>query len=243
LKTSQEPDDKSIILLSHDLKILKLIENHENIISPIGLTCLDNRYFGSLFRYDSGIPLKQYLNRQSRVCSSFIKNFVIGFCEGLLHIHSKDILNNMLTEETVFVGENQIPMITNFSFACRVSSANELTCKQKQYFKNARHFPPLVRNWNQSPSTASDRFSFGVVLRKVNQHRQKDCSLTESVSRIASSCFCMEKYMNLWVSVNAHLCLRIVLYFFYMHNFNWKIFNFYKGQYFIKNILLFHMQF
>jgi Protein tyrosine kinase. len=204
LKTGQELDDKSIIVLSHELKILQLVGSHKNVIMSIGLVCPDNCIFGSLFRYDSAVPLKQYLKLQSSLCSSFIQDFIIGFCEGLLHIHSKDILHNLLTEETVVVGGNHIPIITNFSWACRVSSASELTHKQKQFFEDARHFPLSVRNGHQPPSTASDRFSFGMVLRRLIQHRQKG-SLTESVNRIANSCFCMEKYMNLWASVNKYI--------------------------------------
>lgn len=203
--SSDQFHDKSIILLSHELKILNLVGSHQNIIQPIGLSCPGNQIFGSLFRYHSAIPLNCYLREVRTLHSSFVKNFINGFCEGLCHLHSKDILHNLLTGETLFVDGNDSVIITNFSWACRVSSVTELTEKQKKIFKNSRHLPPKVKNGDEPPSRASDKFSFGFVLRILLPHLETKCSLNESICLIVNGCFRMEQYMNLWGIVNRYL--------------------------------------
>ena len=68
-----------------------------------------------------------------------------------------------------------MPIITIFSWACRIDSTKELTFKQRDLIDEWRHLPELVRNGSQAqaPSAASDKFSFGLILRTFSCHISK----------------------------------------------------------------------
>ena len=210
LKTIKEPEEKVITLLSHELKILELVGKHPNIVSAMGLCCPGDNFVGALFRYDTSIPLKCYTHLESITFSSFVHTFITRLCNGLSHIHSKEVLHNFLTEDNVLVCSNHIPVITNFSWACRMSSVNVLTCEQQKMFENSRHLPLQVKNGRKKVSPASDRFSFGLLLQKViNKRKFCNSSLSESVLNICNTCFRMDELINLQTLVDKYIPTNI----------------------------------
>ena len=179
-------------LLCYESKVLSLIGSHTNIIPQVGVLVSDQNPMLVLGNV-SNVSLSDYLKKNSFFPVAFLLNhFLTGLSNGLLHIHSKSILHNNLSISTIFMKSTtyfSVPVLTDFSFACRVSATKCFTIKQCDLLKGYHHLPKEVNSGKCPPSFQSDVYSYGVILSHIcEKHRQCSCSVVRKLERTYKAC-------------------------------------------------------
>lgn len=200
-------EEKALTLLGYEYKILSLVGAHSNIIEHIGL-CYQNEIPGIVSHYVSDVNVKRYICRHKRLSHSFVRTFIYQLCHGLSYLHDKGILNNFITLDSIFLrcsSGYEVPVITDFRWACRENSAELLTIQQVTTFADFYHLPNRVRNGTLKPSRASDIYSYGSICMALSKHGDEYENIFKvKLAKIAEKCMLLKEFCNLFVLVDKY---------------------------------------
>ena len=204
-------NDKCLVLLSHEYKIVKLIGAHENIVELIGVAVICFQDYGLVSHFISDKSLSIFLQEVDTLDNTFVRDFTYGLAQGVCKIHEQGILHNNLTVSNVLLRScNNQPVIHDFSWSCRAESAHLLTIHQMEYFKDALHLPIGVRKGKEIPSKTSDHFGFGHILQRICMHANGyKNQFSDTLTLIAKPCLEKKLIFNLWVLVDDKLSNRL----------------------------------
>ena len=153
------------LILSHELQILTLITYHPSIIHPIGFTEVDLKPT-AIFEDVPSTSLADFRGFEVIHLKHVLKHLL----SALEFIHSKKIILNFLTEQSVAKiswEEFSIPMITDFSWACHEKGSVPLSLFFQSKFAETKHLPNRVLKGKLPPSFNSDIFSFGMLMSRL----------------------------------------------------------------------------
>lgn len=156
----------TLLILGHELKMLRYLGSHENIIKPIGLT-ESIETISSIFEHVATIDLVEYARMHPTYLFDQVKWIIKNLTSALQFIHSKSIILNNLVEQSILMRPTHgysVPVIIDFSCACHTVGVTCLTQYFQEKFSKTNHLPNEVLCGNRKPSFSSDIYSFGHLI-------------------------------------------------------------------------------
>lgn len=104
------------------------------------------------------------------------RQILLGCCSALVYLKEKDVLHNVIKSDNILI-ERMPPqfievraVLIDFNKACLSCDARQynLSKQEKSYAKHHPHIAPEVRNGIKVQSFASDIFSIGRIIDKIN---------------------------------------------------------------------------
>jgi serine/threonine protein kinase len=182
---------KCSMILGYEAKIIGLLERHLNIIDLLGLA-FDKNVPHLIFRNLSSLTYNGFLKKHYTINRTFLRFFVTELCDGLMYLHFKGVLHNMLTPTNILMRSSTSflsPIIGNFSMACRIQSAKPFTIYQMKILGDCHYIRHDVRNGQKAPSLSSDIFSYGYLISHLQSRvPSSDETALQLLRDLVSSC-------------------------------------------------------
>ena len=176
-------DDKDLELLKKEVDILSSVQN-ENIAKYYGYFNKDN-YFNIVMEYCQGLNLKKYINSLKRenkkIDRNALYNYLIGICNGLKEIHSKNISHRDIKPENLILTENNTIKICDLGIEKQLDSYAK---KQEDNSNNVDSGILIENDDNDNKITfnnKTDIWSLGCIIYELCTLRScfEDISLSD----------------------------------------------------------------
>ncbi|RIB02901.1 kinase-like domain-containing protein [Gigaspora rosea] len=181
LKDDTVVDESIIKGFIDELKLLRKVSNHQNVISFYGVTKDNNGYYNMVLLYADDGTLRDYLMLNftklqwtDKLCMA--KEIALG----LLYLHENDIIHRDLHSKNILIHQRQ-PKITDFGLSKRI---NEITSNSNAFGMPAYVEPQCLVNDKYKRNMKSDVYSLGVILWEISSGKSPFPSF-ESVLSLA----------------------------------------------------------
>ncbi|MDE6339182.1 MAG: serine/threonine protein kinase [Muribaculaceae bacterium] len=136
--------------------------DHPNIRQTIGYEKINGLGQVIILEFFDGKPLNEYL-RSVNITHQTARSIAIQVASAIKYIHSKGILHKDLKPSNILVSHNGLLVkIIDFNLS---DSESFITLKNPAGTKN--YIAPELINRTGQPSTASDIYSFGIILKEL----------------------------------------------------------------------------
>ena len=183
-------------MLKHEAKILKLltIDQYGNKIGNLHYICQfiesnteesslpmnnDKKPFLSMDYYGKGSLEKYLVNTNNGITFEQIKDILIGICEGMNYINSKNIVHSDLAARNILLANNLSPRIADFGLSVTLDqdTHNKLFQGEK---KLPVHILPYELIVNHIYNNKTDVYSFGILFISIIYNKIKNTTGTYS---------------------------------------------------------------
>ncbi|RIB22469.1 kinase-like domain-containing protein [Gigaspora rosea] len=168
LKVYTSIDEKIIKDFINELKLLRSVSNHPNIISFYGVTKDSNGYYNMVLQYADNGTLREYLMANftklqwtDKLCIA--KEVALG----LLFLHDNNIIHRDLHSKNILIHLRQ-PKITDFGLS---KQSNEVTSNSNAHGMQAYIEPQCLIKRGYKRDKRSDIYSFGQILWEISSGR------------------------------------------------------------------------
>ena len=190
LKDSTSHEDQ-LTRLGYEAKILSFVGYHSNIVELLGMSLAEAKPT-LVFRNISDKNLLGVFQRNQFFETAFIEQILSELCDALNYIHEKSIIHNFFRPESVYLRSSSlfyVPVLCNFSRACRRNCSKPFSSTQVQKMKSLSHLPLSVQSGNIKPSISSDVHSFGVLTElMISKHENCRCFVKDQLKKFAMAC-------------------------------------------------------
>ncbi|KAF0542821.1 kinase-like protein [Gigaspora margarita] len=124
LRVDKNIDDKTIKNFINELKLLRKVSNHQNIIAFYGVTKDDSGYYNLILQYADNGTLREYLEANIIKLQWADKLRIakeIGL--GLLFLHDHNIIHRDLHSKNILIHQG-IPKLTDFGLSKQINETS-----------------------------------------------------------------------------------------------------------------------
>ncbi|RIB17141.1 kinase-like domain-containing protein [Gigaspora rosea] len=168
LKVDANIDEKINKNFNDELKLLRRVASHPNVITFHGVTKDDYGQYSMILEYANGGTLRNYLKTNfTRLQWADKLCIAEELASGLLFLHEKDIIHRDLHSNNILIHDNK-PKITDFGLSKQINE----TSKTSTAFGMPAYVEPLYLSDQQyKRDKKSDIYSFGVILWEISSGR------------------------------------------------------------------------
>ncbi|KAF0561596.1 kinase-like protein [Gigaspora margarita] len=181
LKVNTSIDVNIIKGFINELKLLRRVSKHPNVILFYGVTKDSNGYYNMVLQYADNKTLRDYLMTNFTKLEWADKLCIAKeIAHGLLFLHDNNIIHSDLHSKNILIHQRQ-PKITDFGLS---RQKNEITSNSNLHGIQAYVEPQCLVNDKYRRNMKSDVYSFGVILWEISSRRPSFPSF-ESVLSLA----------------------------------------------------------
>ncbi|KAF0553894.1 kinase-like protein [Gigaspora margarita] len=170
LKVDSSLDENIIKDFINELKLLRKVCNHPNIIAFHGITKDHNGYYNMVLQYANEGNLREYLK------ANFIKlqwtdklRIAKEIALGLSFLHNNDIIHRDLHSKNILIHQSQ-PKIADFGLSKQINEMS-MTSNSIVHGMPAYVEPQCLIKKRYKRDKSSDIYSFGMILWEISSGR------------------------------------------------------------------------
>ncbi|RIB26995.1 kinase-like domain-containing protein [Gigaspora rosea] len=168
LKADTIVDESIIKDFIYELKLLRSVSNHQNVISFYGVTKDRNGYYNMVLQYADNGTLREYLRTNFSELQWIDKlHMAKEIALGLLYLHDNNIIHRDLHSKNILIHQRQ-PKITDFGLSKQI---NEISSNSNAHGMPAYVEPQCLVNDKYKRNMKSDVYSLGVILWEISSGR------------------------------------------------------------------------
>lgn len=173
--TDSQTDGKATSSLLNELKVMRKIGHHPNVVDLVGVCCIE----GSLYivtEYLSGGTLLEFLRRCRStqgnpyvdVSEHELVRLALGVCQAMEHLTACELIHGDLSARNVLLSDQRIPKLTDFGLSRDFKGSRLLDAKSKgPHGKLPIKWMAIESLRHGIFTKKSDVWSFGVVMWEI----------------------------------------------------------------------------
>ena len=175
-------------ILAYEIKILKFVGLHPNIIRSHGIVENENQPM-SIYDHCMDLCFEEYKKMKRPLLLGQVKVLLCGLVKATEFLHLKGIIHLNLVESSIIMRYNAekneyYPVIFHFSCCCPIQSTKVLDPFFQERFKFSKHLPIDILRGKSIPSFNCDIYSFGVLLSHFSNYiyGMKEQNIVDSIA-------------------------------------------------------------